>query len=84
MISDLTLTAIKAESIKAYAKHGSKTPMNSNMPNVERLAILVEEIGEVAKCLTYDQDLDNLECELIQVAAVAAMWIEGLQHNEEG
>jgi NTP pyrophosphatase (non-canonical NTP hydrolase) len=53
----------------------------------DRLAILVEEVGEVAHELTYDQggpgvgryDRDKLVKELIQVAAMAASWIEHLE-----
>jgi NTP pyrophosphatase (non-canonical NTP hydrolase) len=48
------------------------------MTNGDRLAIVVEEIGEVARAMTYDQDPLNLERELIQVAAMVAMWIDGL------
>ena len=50
----------------------------------QRLAILVEEVGEVAHELTYDQGgrdgrRDELVKELIQVAAMAASWIEHLE-----
>jgi NTP pyrophosphatase (non-canonical NTP hydrolase) len=47
----------------------------------ERLAILVEEVGEVAHELTYDSsgDRDKLVKELIQVAAMAASWVEYLE-----
>jgi len=45
--------------------------------NGDRLAILTEEVGEVAKGIQ-EKDLDNLRYELIQVAAVAVRWIEVL------
>lgn len=78
-ITDLTADAIRAEAVKAISKHRpERTPASPNMSNGERLAILVEEVGEVAHALTYDQDSTNLERELIQVAAVAAMWVDGL------
>jgi hypothetical protein len=41
----------------------------------ERLAVLVEEVGEVARALN---DGVGLRDELVQVAAVAVAWIEGL------
>lgn len=53
----------------------------------ERLAILVEEVGEVAECVKFlndrnpkldwsvDQARDNLEDELLQVAAIAVYWL---------
>jgi hypothetical protein len=48
------------------------------MTNGERLAILVEEVGDVARALTLNDDKTGLEVELIQVAAVAASWVEAL------
>lgn len=39
------------------------------------LAILVEEVGEAAKAILEDT---NLREELVQIAAVAIAWIEGL------
>jgi hypothetical protein len=75
-ISPLTLTSINAAAISAIAKHGPHAPINPTMSDPERLAILVEEVGEVAHALTHDADSAQLEGELIQVAAVAAMWIE--------
>lgn len=51
-----TLSAILAEAIKAEAKHGlEKTLRNPHMPVVEKLAALMEEVGEVAELLTYDK-----------------------------
>ena len=47
------------------------------------LAILVEEVGEVAqeKCREYigNDVTENLKAELIQVATVAVAWLEELQ-----
>ncbi len=45
-------------------------------PNDLRLAALVEEIGEVARAY---HDHKTIERELVQVAAVAIAWLEGLQ-----
>jgi hypothetical protein len=78
VVSGLTLDAIRAEAIRAHAKHGAHSMRNPRVPAGERLAILVEEVGEVAKALTYDQSRDDLERELIQVGAMAAAWIEAL------
>lgn len=50
----------------------------------ERLAVLIEEVGEVARCILEKVELANdkhgkdLRAELIQVAAVAVAWVEGL------
>lgn len=46
------------------------------MSNGERLAVLAEEVGEVARAMQGDGDLEE---ELIQVAAVAVAWVEGLR-----
>jgi NTP pyrophosphatase (non-canonical NTP hydrolase) len=41
------------------------------------LAILVEEVGEVALAIN-EGDTSNLAEELAQVAAVATLWLEGM------
>jgi hypothetical protein len=82
VLSDLTLTAIQAEATRAHLRHGEHSMLGPHYTAADRLAILVEEVGEVAHELTYDQDApggkDRLEKELIQVAAMAATWIEQL------
>lgn len=45
---------------------------DSHITDVQRLAALVEEVGEVAECLIDEGDLRG---ELVQVAAVALGWI---------
>lgn len=77
-LTSLTLAAIQAEAFRAHCRHTEHSVLSKDMPNSERLAILVEEVGEVAHALTYDGDKTNLEIELIQVAAVAASWVEAL------
>lgn len=49
-------------------------------PNVDptvKLAVLVEEVGEVARAVL-ERDSAGLEKELVQVAAVAVAMLEGL------
>lgn len=49
-------------------------------PNVAapvKVAVLAEELGEVARALL-DNDPDGLRRELIQVAAVAVAWLEAV------
>jgi NTP pyrophosphatase (non-canonical NTP hydrolase) len=81
VLSDLTLSAIQAEATGAHAKHGDRSMLGEHYTPHERLAILMEEVGEVAHELTYDQDgdRDKLVRELIQVAAMAATWVEHLE-----
>ena len=42
-------------------------------PDVMRLAALTEELGEIARCL-HDNDRDNLQLELAQLAGIALAW----------
>ena len=88
VLSPLTLDAIQAEATRAHLKHGDRSMLGLSYTDSDRLAILVEEVGEVAHELTYDQGLlvpdspehrDKLVKELIQVAAMAATWIEHLE-----
>lgn len=86
VLSQLTLNAIQAEATHAHLKHGEYSMLGNHYSSSDRLAVLVEEVGEVAHELTYDQggpgvgryDKGKLEKELIQVAAMAATWIEQL------
>lgn len=57
------------------------TCANLLAPDAYKLAVLVEEVGEVATALVVDQS--NLRLELIQVAAVAVAWAEALTSEEE-
>lgn len=84
VLSPLTLDAIQAEATRAYLKHGDHSMFGRQYTAHERLAILLEEVGEVAHELTYDQrnDRDKLVKELIQVAAMAASWVEYLEGGQ--
>jgi hypothetical protein len=88
VLSDLTLSAIQAEATSAHLKHGEHSMLSPDYSSGDRLAILVEEVGEVAHELTYDQQpgqgigegrRDELVRELLQVAAMAASWVEFLE-----
>lgn len=74
-------TLIRNEIVDAINKHSvDRTPLSDGLTEVEKLCILMEEVGEVARCLTYDHrgTRDQLIGELIQVAAMATMWIDYL------
>jgi hypothetical protein len=82
-LSDLTLTAVQAEATRAHLRHGRNSMLYQDTTNERRLAILAEEVGEVARALneyaiTGALDETNLEKELIQVAAMAASWVEAI------
>ena len=92
VLSDLTLTAIQAEATRAHLRaRGHHSMLGPHYSSGDRLlAILVQEVGEVARELTYDQGgagvgqgrRDELVKELIQVAAMAATWIEYLEGGQ--
>lgn len=56
--------------------------LHPDFPEEKRLAILMEEVGEVATALQ-NNDLSNLKDELIQVAAVCVRWIEQINGVDE-
>lgn len=49
----------------------------------ERLAALVEEVGEVG-CALVERDRDGLVVELVQVAACVVRWLEEIATDEGG
>ena len=73
------LTRALEEYSRAAEKHPGMTLECDGHTDATRLFALVEEIGEVAACLTYDNDADtghnsDLESEVIQVIALALAW----------
>jgi len=52
--------------------------------NEMRLAMLTEELGEVARALQHGPDWNNLKDELTQVAAIATSWVARLDENGVG
>lgn len=64
---------------RAAQKHPGMTLECEGHTTLTRLAALVEEIGEVAACLTYDNGAEtghgsDLESEVVQVIALALAW----------
>lgn len=49
--------------------------LHPDFPEDKRLAILMEEVGEVATAIQ-NGDIENLKEELIQVASVCVRWLE--------
>lgn len=87
MITDLTLAAIRAEGYSQDLKWGEQ-----NHDPAVWLAILTEEVGELAQAILadrsggtdHDSHHDSMEIEAIQVAAVAAQFIEYLARRKMG
>jgi len=78
-LSGTILDAIGDEFARAYAKHDGKTPRSWSVGDQQSLVILVEEVGEVARAMTYDEgDPEHLAEELVQVATMAAAWADRL------
>jgi len=61
----------------AHQKHGQNSIEAEPADSPRWLAILVEEVGEVANALTYDTK-GNLRAELMDVLAVASAWVAAL------
>lgn len=83
-IKKKVIAAIHKEMNNAVLKHGGwhMTPLNPQMPDGEKLIILVEEVGETARAITYDNgDADKLYDELIQVATMAAAWAQSTRRK---
>lgn len=55
----------------------------TQLTDLERMAVLTEEVGEVAHALN-EQDPDELRRELLQVAACAVAWLERIDTPEFG
>ena len=80
--------AVRREYDRAHAKHAGLTPNNPAMSNDDRAAILIEEVGEVARALTPDANTEvghagNLREELIQTATMALAWLARLLDDKE-
>lgn len=74
------------EYIRATRKHPGMTLECDGHTDATRLFALVEEIGEVAACLTYDNEAEtghgsDLESEAIQVVALALAWATRYLNN---
>lgn len=73
------LGAALGEYIRSTRKHPGMTLECDGHTDATRLFALAEEIGEVAACLTYDNNAEtghgsDLESEVIQVIALALAW----------
>lgn len=74
--------AIDREFARAYRKHHGQTARATD--DATALVVLVEEVGEVARAMTYDEGSEQaLLDELVQVANVAAAWADRLMNGVE-
>lgn len=82
MISASTFDMVQREVARAKTLHRDKALTNPDVSDLEKLPTLLEEVGEVARALTYDQEGHGLVEELTQVAACAVSWIEAIKARE--
>lgn len=83
VIHDQVLALVSEERVRQAAlRAAGKFPYTPDCPEVPpllNLAMLIEEVGEVARELQAGSvSADRLREELIQVAAIAVAWVEGL------
>lgn len=87
-LRDVSDERMRQEHLKAEGKF--TLTCADEMSNGARLAVLMEEVGEVARAIleggidgevSHDKHGKDLRKELVQVAAVAVAWIEGLDRG---
>lgn len=68
---------------KAHAKHGDNSIESVAIDDLQMLAILAEEFGELAHELTYDttNGPGAKRAELIDIASVVTAWIDKIDGN---
>lgn len=68
--------AMRVEYDRARAKHGDCTLDGDGLDDIQRYCALLEEVGEVARTMTYDQDhAGELAGEVTQCGALALAWL---------
>lgn len=82
--STYSIAAALGERERAHEKHGPNS-IEGSLDPLTFLALLVEEVGEVAHALTYDAEHpEELRQEVSQVMAVAWAWLDSLARAEAG
>lgn len=87
IFSDIVEERERQEKLRLEGKF-AYGPESDELTNSEKLAILMEEVGEVARAVCEDipgsaENLANLREELVQVAALAVGWLEGLEYQDQ-
>lgn len=80
ILEEVRLERLRQDRLKAEGKFSWNCA--DDVSDLERLPVLTEETGEVARAIC-DKNQKNLREELIQVAAVAIAWVEGLARRDE-
>ncbi len=79
IVEDVTSERYRQEDLKAGGKF-PWTLADAAPSSAEKLAVLAEEFGEVAKAVC-EGDRENLREELVQVAACCVAWLDSLRCN---
>src|SRR5258706_864326 len=77
-----SLDDVLDERVRQDRKWGRVPGVWTNDPGI-KLAVLTEEVGEVARAVLERSPMDHLKNELIQVAAVAVAWAECIDARTE-
>lgn len=81
VFEDIHIERLRQEDLRRAGKF-PYTCASPETPDAYKLAVLVEEVGEVAKAMLVDHGDEGadgiLRDELIEVAAVATAWAEAL------
>lgn len=83
LLSPITLSAVQAESASAWAQHGDCAMLGDGLTTLQRLAFLLEEVGEVGKAIGEGRTNDEIVSELIQTGYMALAWAEWLDTHPE-
>lgn len=85
ILSPLILRMLDDELASAINKHGlAMTPLSHTLTDEKCLTVLVEEIGEVARAMTYDEGNETqLLKELIQVGAMSLAWATRVMQQKD-
>lgn len=89
IIQEDTYLSVAEEVERAHKKHGSNSMFHPSQSHERRLAILTEEVGEVARelneqAITGTLNEPKLCAELMQVAAMAMTWLEAIYAADLG
>lgn len=71
----LTFGFITRERARQQLLHPGKTLDIPTMPDEQRITIMIEEIGEVARAMQ-DGDREQVFNEVVQVATLSVAWLE--------
>ena len=88
MIDPDIVESVLEQASESHRRFGKESILGPGRTDLERLAVLMEEVGEVATELIYTfedrlpLDEADITAELRQVAAVCLTWLQDLKRRE--